>query len=228
MRVRQHERHRRQVEPQRRRARHGRPDRGREQPASAPTSSPRRSSASGSPRTTFKKLQSDARAGRGARPRARRRGRRGDEGVGARARRDPLHPHVPAAHRPHRREARFLLRARRRRRRARRVLRQGADPGRARRLLVPDRRRPRHLRGPRLHRLGPDQPGLHPREPERRAALHPDRVRVVDRRGARRQDPAAALDGRALELGDPGAAAARRRASPSASSPPSGPSRSTS
>ena len=38
----------------------------------------------------------------------------------------------------------------------RRLLRQGADPGRARRLLVPDRRHPRHLRGPRLHRLGPD------------------------------------------------------------------------
>ena len=129
---------------------------------------------------------------------------------------------------PHRREARLLLRARRRRRRDRRVLRQGADPGRARRLLVPDRRRPRHLRGARLHRLGPDQPRLHPREPERGAALHPDRVRLLDRRGARRQDPAAALDGRALEVGDPGAAAARRRASRSGCSPPSAPSRSTS
>ena len=94
---------------------------------------------------------------------------------------------------------------------ARQVLRQGADPGRARRLLVPDRRRPRHLRGPRLHRLGPDQPRLHPREPERRAALHPDGVRLLDRRGARREDPAAALDGRALEVGDPRAEAARRR-----------------
>ena len=111
---------------------------------------------------------------------------------------------------------------------ARRVLRQGADPGRARRLLVPDRRRPRHLRGPRLHRLGPDLPRLHPREPERRPALHPDRVRLLDRRGARREDPAAALDGRALALGDQGAAAARRRGEHSASSPPSGPSRSTS
>ena len=38
----------------------------------------------------------------------------------------------------------------------RRVLRQGADPGRARRLLVPDRRHPRDVRGARLHRLGPD------------------------------------------------------------------------
>ena len=33
---------------------------------------------------------------------------------------------------------------------------------------LPDRRHPRDVRGPRLHRLGPDQPGLHPREPQRR------------------------------------------------------------
>ena len=38
---------------------------------------------------------------------------------------------------------------------------------------LPDRRPPRHLRGARLHRLGPDQPGLHPREPERDAARIP-------------------------------------------------------
>ncbi len=35
-----------------------------------------------------------------------------------------------------------------------RVLRQGTGPRRARRLVVPLRRHPRHLRGPRLHRLG--------------------------------------------------------------------------
>ena len=87
----------------------------------------------------------------------------------------------------------------RRRHGDRRVLRQGADPGRAGRLLVPDRRHPRDVRGPRLHRLGPDLPGLHPREPQRRAAVHPDRVHLLDRRGARPQDPAAALDGRALD-----------------------------
>ena len=57
----------------------------------------------------------------------------------------------------------------------------------------------------------PTSPGLHPREPQRRAAVHPDRVRVVDRRGARPQDPAAALDGRAVEVGDPRSAAVRRR-----------------
>ncbi len=89
-----------------------------------------------------------------------------------------------------------------------------ADPGRAGRFLVPDRWRPRHLRGARLHRLGPHQPGVHPREPERRAPLHPDGVRVVDGRGARRQDPAPSLDGRALALGDPGAPPPRRRRGP--------------
>ena len=39
---------------------------------------------------------------------------------------------------------------------------------------------PRDLRGAWLHRLGPDQPGVHPREPQRGAALHPDGVRLVD------------------------------------------------
>ena len=98
-----------------------------------------------------------------------------------------------------------------RRQRDRRVLGQGADPGRARRLVVPDRRHPGHLRGARLHRVGPDVAGLHAREPERRGALHPDRVRLVDGRGARPQDPAAALDGRAVEHGAARAAAVRRR-----------------
>ena len=125
--------------------------------------------------------------------------------------RHPLHAHVPAAHRPDGREARLVLRPRRRGHRARGVLGQGADPGRAGRLLVPHRRRPRDLRGARLHRLGPHQPGVHPGEPQRGAALHPHRVRVVDRRGAGRQDPAAALDGRPFALRRPGAEAARRR-----------------
>ncbi len=75
----------------------------------------------------------------------------------------------------------------------------------------PDGRHPRDVRGARLHRLGPDQPGVHPREPQRRPALHPDRVRVVDGRGARRQDPAAALDGRPVEVGDPRPSDPRRR-----------------
>ena len=170
----------------------------------------------------------DARQGRGARHHPRRRGRAGDEGVGAREGRHPLQPLVPAADRADRREARQLLRPHRRGHGAGRVLRQGADPGRARRVLVPDRRHPRDVRGARLHGLGPDQPGVHPREPQRRAALHPDRVRVLDRRGAGPQDPAAALHGRAVEVGDPRAEAVRQHDAPYACSPPSAPSRSTS
>ena len=65
-----------------------------------------------------------------------------------------------------------------RRHRDRRVLRQGADPGRAGRLVVPDGRHPRDVRGPRLHRVGPDVAGVHPGEPERRLPLHPDGVRA--------------------------------------------------
>ena len=53
----------------------------------------------------------------------------------------------------------------------------------------------------------PTSPAFILENPNGRPALHPDRVRVVDRRGARREDPAAALDGRALEVGDPGPAA---------------------
>ena len=68
---------------------------------------------------------------------------------------------------------------------------------------------PLDVRGPRLHRVGPVLAGLHPREPERRAALHPDRVHLVERRGAGQQDPAAALDGRAVAERDPRAVAAR-------------------
>ena len=74
----------------------------------------------------------------------------------------------------------------------------------------------------------PTSPGVHPREPERGAALHPDRVRVLDRRSARPQDPAAALDGRALEVRDPRAEAVRQHRRARACSRPSGPSRSTS
>ena len=69
----------------------------------------------------------------------------------------------------------------RRRRGARRVRRQDPDPGRARRVELPERRPAQHLRGPRLHRLGRHQPGLRPGEPERQHAVHPDGVRLDDR-----------------------------------------------
>ena len=205
-----------------------RPDRARPTRSSAPTSSRPPVQRQRAARRVYKRLQETLDQGDAARPDPRRRRRRRHEGLGDGEGRDPLHALVPAAHRLDRREARLLLRPDGRRHGDRRVLRQGADPGRAGRLLVPDRRHPGHVRGPRLHGVGPDLAGLHPREPERRAALHPDRVRVVDGRGARQQDPAAALDGRAVEVGRARAAAVRRRRRRRACSPPSGPSRSTS
>ena len=162
------------------------------------------------------------------RPRARRRHRDRDEGLGDGARLHALHALVPAAHRLDRGEARLVLQPDRRRPRAGRVLRQGADPGRAGRVVVPDRRHPRHVRGARLHGVGPVVAGVHPREPERRAALHPDGVRVVDGRGAGPQDPAAALDGRALALRACARCGCSATTTPRACSRRSGPSRSTS
>ena len=111
-------------------------------------------------RTSTARLRRSIAQSRAARPVARRRRRQRDEGLGHRARRDPLHPLVPADDRPDRREARLVPDADRRRPRRRRVQRQGAGPRRARRLELPLRRHPRHLRGPRLHRLGPDQPAV--------------------------------------------------------------------
>ena len=173
------QRHRRPVEPQRRGARLRRPDAARQLPVRGQRVL-RGGAAHAAAQGHLQAPAADARAGRAARPDAGRRRRPGDEGVGARERRDPLHARLPAAHGPHRREARLVLRAGGRRPRARRVLGQGADPGRAGRILVPDRRRAGDLRGARLHRLGPDEPGVHPREPQRRAALHPDGVRLLD------------------------------------------------
>ena len=93
--------------------------------------------------------------------------RRDHEGLGHRERGDALHPLVPAAHRTHRREARLAHGAGRAGRRGLQLLRLRSGAGRARRLELPVGRPPRHLRGPRLHRLGRDQPGLPDAEPER-------------------------------------------------------------
>ena len=152
----------------------------------------------------------------------------GHEGVGTRARRHPLHPLVSAADRLDGREARQLLRTYHRGHRAGRILGQGTDPGRARCVFVPDGRNSRDVRGPRLHRVGSHLAGLHPREPQRHPAVHPDRVRVVDRRGARPQDPAAALHGRAVEARRSAPCGCSATTAPRACSPRSVPSRSTS
>ena len=83
----------------------------------------------------------------------------------------------------------------------RRVLGQDADPGRARRVVVPVGRDPGHVRGPRLHRLGRDVADLPPGRAQRRHDDDPDRLRVVHGRGAGPQDPAAPLAGGAGQAG---------------------------
>ena len=86
----------------------------------------------------------------------------------------------------------------------RRVLGPEPAPGRARRVVVPVGRHPRHVRGARLHRVGRHLADLPPGRAQRRHAHDPDRVRLVHRRGARPQDPAAALAGGARQAGAAG------------------------
>jgi hypothetical protein len=69
----------------------------------------------------------------------------------------------------------------------------------------------RDVRGARLHGLGPDLAGVHPRDRERRDAVHPDRVLLVDRRGARQEDAAAALGRGAAQAGRAALRVARRQ-----------------
>ena len=151
------------------------------------------------------------RALQAARSDRRRRGGRGDEGLGHGEGRHPLRPRLLPADPSDRGEARQLPRAGRRRRVDRRVRRQDADPGRAGRVELPERRPAQHLRSPRLHRLGRHQPRLHPREPQRQHPLHPDRVHLDDRRGPRPQDAAAALAAGHGRPGRAGAAPVRPR-----------------
>ena len=120
--------------------------------------------------------------------------------------RHPLHPLVPAHDRRHRREARQLHRPRRRRQDHDGVLRQGAGPGRARRLLLPLRRSAGHLRGPGLHRLGPHLLRLH----QGGLPVHPHHLLLLLRRGSGQKDPAAAVHGGGQPPGGPHPAAVRR------------------
>ena len=83
------------------------------------------------------------------------------------------------------------------------VLRQGTGPRRTRRLELPVGRHALHLRGARLHGLGSDEPALAAQERQLDDARHPDRVRELDRRSARQEDAAPALDGSAVEAGGP-------------------------
>ena len=149
----------------------------------------------------FRKLRTHDRGQRAVRPGDHRRGRARREGVGDGARRHPLHPLVHPDDRLDRREARLLPEPDRRRADHRGVLRPEPRPGRARRELVPVGRHPGHVRGPRLHRLGRHQPDLPPGRAERRHPHDPDGVRLVHGRGARPQDPAAAVAGGPRQAG---------------------------
>ena len=63
----------------------------------------------------------------------------------------------------------------------------------------------RHVRGARLHRLGPDEPRLY----QGQNTLHPDGVLLLRRRGARQENAAAALDAGAQQSDAARAAALR-------------------
>ena len=83
--------------------------------------------------------------------------------------------------------------------------------GRARRVELPVGRHALHLRGARLHGVGSDQPAVAAQQRRRDDAGHPDGVRELDRRGARQEDAAAALDGSAVEAGGPRASSCSAR-----------------
>ena len=126
--------------------------------------------------------------------------------MGHREGRHALYALVPTPFRHHLREARQLPRSHRRRPRHHELLRQGAHPGRTRRLQLPVRRPARHVRGPRLYGMGPHQLRVH----QGRGAVHPHRVLQLHRRGARQEDPAAAFHERHRRAGQARAGAVRR------------------
>ncbi len=125
----------------------------------------------------------------------------GDEGLGHRERGHALRPRVLPADRADCRKARQFLVAHRRRRSAGGVFRQRTDPRRAGRLELSLGRHSGHVRSPRLHGLGPDQPGLHFGKPQRYDAVHSHGLLLVDRRGARQENARAALDASAEQAG---------------------------
>ena len=106
--------------------------------------------------------------------------------MGHRDGRHALYTLVPTPHRGHRRETRRLRGARRQGWYDRRLRRQTPCATRARRLLVPQRRHPLHLRSPRLLCVGSRQPRLH----HRRHADDSHRLHQLHRRSPRLQSPA--------------------------------------
>ena len=113
--------------------------------------------------------------------------------------------------------------------RARRVQRQGTRQGRAGRLArFPSGgiRATFEARG--YTAWDPTSPAYILENPNGAHARHPDRVRVLDRRGARQEDPAAPLDGGAVSTQAMRILRLFGNTTPSRCSPPSAPSRNTS
>ena len=165
------------------------------------------------PKAIYKQLQRDDRGRRGARHRARRRRRERDEGMGDRARRHALHALVPADDRADGGEARLV--------RQRRPATGSAIAEFSGKELIkgePDAssfpsggiRATFEARG--YTAWDPTSPAFILENAERRATLSSRRRSLVDRRGARHEDAAAALDAtRCRRAGRARAAAVRRR-----------------
>ena len=115
--------------------------------------------------------------------------------------RHPLHPLVPADDRPDRREARQLPRARRDGRRSPKFSGKELIQGEPDASSFPSGgiRATFEARG--YTAWDPTSPAFILENPNGATLVHPDRLRVVDRRGARQEDPAAPLDGGALGRG---------------------------
>ena len=121
--------------------------------------------------------------------------------MGDHPRRDALHALVPAADRPHGREARRLPVVRRRA--ADGVVRRvAAHPVGAGRVELSVGRTARDVGSARLHGVEPGEPGVHRRVGGGEDAVHPVGVRRLQRRSARRDDAAAPELGRALRQSD--------------------------
>ena len=153
------------------------------------------------PKAVYQALRDTVTKGHAARDVDRRRGGLGAQGLGGRTRRVALHALVPADDRHHRREARLVLRADRRRQLDGRV-----HAARNWSRASPTRRASRRAACAAPSRRAATRRGIRPArrgcsERQLGHAGDPDRVRELDRRVARQEDAAAALDGGAVDAG---------------------------
>ena len=136
--------------------------------------------------------------------------------------------HVPAHDRPDRREARQLPAADQRRQGHHRVQRQGTGPGEPDASSFPSGgiRATFEARG--YTAWDPTSPAYILEGPNGATLVIPTAFLSLDRRGARQEDAAAALDGGPVHPGAAHPAPVRQHTKPRRSSPPSAPSRNTS